>query len=140
MWRLMVSRPESAWMTRRASCPNAATGRPTTRTSAGARMSVPRVLNECRIEVHLVLGDGHQDMERLDAGFRHRIDAERVIELAPALQVEHALRLEGQLPAPLLAHRGAELVLAQSHGQIRQLGPRSHQVDRAVRSAGGPIG
>src|SRR5207248_3014958 len=42
MWRLMVSRPRSAWRTRRAPCPNAATGRPRTTTSAGvARVTAP---------------------------------------------------------------------------------------------------
>src|SRR6266487_166116 len=68
MWRLMVSRPWSAWMTSRAPCPNAATGRPMTRASAGARMSVPRVLSQGGVEVDLPLGNRHEHHEVLDAG------------------------------------------------------------------------
>src|SRR6266566_5775976 len=140
MWRLMVSRPWSAWMTSRAPCPNAATGRPMTRASAGARMSVPRVLSQGGVEVDLPLGNRHEHHEVLDADLRHGVALQRAVELPPALQVEHTLGLERQLPAALLVHRVAELVLTQSRGERRQLGPTAHVVDGAVGECVGPYG
>src|SRR2546430_113526 len=86
----------------------------------------PRVLSQRGVEIDLPLRDRQEHHEGLHADLRDGVLAQHGVEGAPALQVEQPLRLEGQLPAALLVHRVAELVLADrkstrlnsSHSQI----------------------
>src|SRR5258706_3537567 len=76
--------------------------------------SVPRILPEIRIEIDLPLRNRQENVRRLDSNLRDWILAQYTIEKPPPLEIEQTLRLELELPAPLLTHRITKSRLRQS--------------------------
>src|SRR5262245_2009477 len=81
--------------------------------------SVARVLRPALVDIELVLRNRRPHVGPLPSGLRHRVGADHLRVEAPALEVEQPLRFERELPAPLLPHGIAELLLCQA-GERRQ--------------------